>query len=119
MFGRCNDAEIHGMHPARLCIHAGEVSSEAQWGTVCSDGFDSVEAQVVCRELGMAGGTATTVTGSLDLPILIDDIGCDGSESSILNCNRSPSGHNCQHSQDVRVTCEAAPRVGTLPQIYV
>ena len=100
-------------------VPPGDVSSETRWGTVCGDGFDSVEAEVTCRELGMSGGAVTQVSGPNALPILVDDIACDGSESTILDCQRSSSGNNCEHTQDVWVSCETAPRVGTLPQIYV
>ena len=32
-----------------------EVFLNGRWGTVCSLGFDSVEADIVCRQLGFEG----------------------------------------------------------------
>ncbi len=41
-------------------------------------------------------------------PIFLDQLTCDGSESSLLDCSsRQPLGlHTCDHSQDIGVQCE-------------
>ena len=39
-------------------------------------------------------------------PIWLDNVDCDGGESSILECGHSGIGeHNCGHSEDVSVRC--------------
>ena len=40
-------------------------------------------------------------------PILFTNVGCSGTESSLLKCSRSVFGvTSCTHSQDVGVKCE-------------
>lgn len=39
-------------------------------------------------------------------PVVLDDLLCDGNESSLLNCNRGQGIHECtKHSQDAGVKC--------------
>ena len=39
--------------------------------------------------------------------ILLDNVKCQGSENSLLQCNKSPlhKGHDCDHSEDAGVFC--------------
>ena len=80
------------------------------WGTVCDDGWDALDAQVACRQLGYPSAEATALSGFV-VPdgtgqILLDDVNCVGTEINIFNCNANPVGnHNCTHSKDAGVTC--------------
>ncbi len=41
-------------------------------------------------------------------PIFLDNLACSGTEESLLHCNTYSLAvglHNCEHSQDVGVTC--------------
>ena len=43
-------------------------------------------------------------------PIFLDDVGCDGNETSLLNCANTML-HNCGHSEDAGVRCGAARKL--------
>ena len=44
--------------------------------------------------------------GSGSVPIILDNVVCNGSESNLLSCQHSPVfEHNCQHYEDVAVVC--------------
>ncbi|KAL3854704.1 hypothetical protein ACJMK2_013962 [Sinanodonta woodiana] len=87
-----------------------EVNINGVWGTVCDDVFTDVDATVVCRQLGLPIRGATAVGyarfGQGDGPIHLDDVGCRGIESTLGACVYSRT-HNCHHSEDVGVVCNA------------
>ncbi|XP_050407264.1 deleted in malignant brain tumors 1 protein [Patella vulgata] len=94
-----------GPHEGRL-----EVLYNNRWGTVCDDGWDSTDASVVCRELGFSSrgaiGRQYAHFGQGAGSIILDDVNCNGSESSLKSCNhREWTEHNCGHREDASVTC--------------
>jgi hypothetical protein len=82
-----------------------EVFFNGNFHTVCDDGFDATDASVVCRQLGFSSGVfAGNSAGSGQ--IILDDLACTGSEARLIDCaNRGLFSHNCDHSEDVAVTC--------------
>jgi len=80
-----NDRKVQPDITGRL-----EVLYKNQWGTVCSDHFDSRDAEVACRNLGMTGGQTL---GNWDQPgegrIWLDDLFCKGTEKKLEQCSRS------------------------------
>ncbi|XP_048244989.1 deleted in malignant brain tumors 1 protein-like isoform X2 [Haliotis rufescens] len=102
----------------------GDVSSEGRvevhyngsWGTVCDDSWSNMDAQVVCRMLGLPADWAMarikSFFGQGRLSTLLDDVKCDGSELSLGECPHSPWGvNNCNHGEDAGVVCLAASNV--------
>ena len=88
-----------------------EIFYKDNWGTVCDDYWDKNDASVVCRQLGFpyvdsAPGSARFGIGSGQ--IWLDDVGCSGSENSIVNCQHKGWGvENCGHSEDASVICSS------------
>lgn len=91
-----------------------EVYHDGVWGTVCADRFNAAAATVVCKQLGRGAygvphGGARFGLGSG--PILMDEVRCNGSEASLLDCAFNGWGINdCTHSEDVGVSCSDTPQ---------
>ncbi|CAI8054869.1 Fibrillin-1, partial [Geodia barretti] len=90
------------------------------YGTVCDDYWDELEAAVVCRQLGLTSsgnsisiGRAAFGEGS-NYSILLDQLMCTGNENSLLDCaaGEEVGSHNCDHSEDAGVRCEAVCEEG-------
>lgn len=59
--------------------------------------------------LGMTGPgqvMSSQTTGPGQGPIWLDEIGCSGTEGTILECSHLPwAKHNCRHTEDVAIRC--------------
>ena len=86
-----------------------EILYNERWGTVCDDDWDNFAAQVVCRQAGYLYVLRSTLEfGAGNGTIWLDNVGCTGNESSILECNHGGLGqHNCVHSEDIGVVCSS------------
>ncbi|XP_041638342.1 macrophage receptor MARCO-like isoform X2 [Cheilinus undulatus] len=83
-----------------------EVKYNSEWGTVCDDGFDTVDGKVICRMLGFQHATETFTATSGTGKIWLDDLACVGTEGDIFDCPHSGIGvNNCGHSEDAGVSC--------------
>ncbi|XP_076155016.1 neurotrypsin [Alosa pseudoharengus] len=87
-----------------------EVYHSGDWGTVCDDNWTEKHAQVVCTQLGFRGRAEVVVDGAFGEGaglILLDDVQCEGTEASLLDCRHGVWGrHDCSHSEDVGVRCQ-------------
>ena len=86
------------------------IESNNTWGTVCDDGWNDQNAEVVCRQLGLSNnGTAVLAfspNASPNVPIWLDNVNCNGSESRLIECQHNGLGiHNCGHHKDAGVIC--------------
>ena len=92
-----------------------EVYHNGEWGTVCDDGWDLNDAQVVCGQLGFDSATDVISTqnsahyGQGSGQILLSNVNCVGNESTIVNCSHNGWGINsCSHDEDAGVRCSAS-----------
>ncbi|XP_058277547.1 deleted in malignant brain tumors 1 protein [Hirundo rustica] len=110
--GTTEDATISLVNGRNRCEGRVEISDSAGRGTVCDDGWDLNDAQVVCRQLGCGSALSATSNaffGQGSGNIYLDDVRCTGSESSLFQCGHNGWGvHNCGHHEDAGVVCSAA-----------
>ena len=85
-----------------------EVCRNNVWGTVCDDFWGSMDASVVCRQLGysMVGAIPRVAAffGQGRGDIFLDDVMCNGTEQRLTDCAASDT-ENCIHAEDAGVTC--------------
>ncbi|XP_025096525.1 uncharacterized protein LOC112565332 [Pomacea canaliculata] len=93
--------------------HSGrvEVHYLNEWGTVCDDHWDIRDAHVVCRMLGYSRAVRASVLsqfGPGEGNILLDNVDCSGTETSLQDCPSSPwKQHDCHSFEVAGVECLA------------
>ncbi|NXS63440.1 DMBT1 protein, partial [Brachypteracias leptosomus] len=91
------------------CAGRVEVLHDQQWGTVCDNGWDFLDAKGVCRQLGcgvVVAAPRRARYGQGQGPIWLDQVGCSGSEAALSQCrNKGWGDHTCEHTKDASVVC--------------
>ncbi len=83
------------------------------WGIICSNGWDNNDAKVVCQQLGQFQGVARNPKSYArdrwtyeEAHIWLDNVNCDGSETSLEHCSSTGWGTgDCQTSDFASVCC--------------
>ena len=86
-----------------------------QWGGICDNGFDVLDAHVLCKMLGfttaieaLAKGTAADLYGIAPSGsnFTLNDLDCSGTEYNIFDCLLTPElTENCDASEIAGVKC--------------
>lgn len=93
-----------------------EVMYAGGWGTVCDDDWDFADARVACREAGCGPALGATGLGHFGYgrgPVLLDNVGCAGTETRLSDCFHLGWGqHNCGHHEDAGALCSGEAASG-------
>ncbi|XP_039705138.1 scavenger receptor cysteine-rich domain-containing group B protein isoform X4 [Pteropus medius] len=93
-----------------------EVMYAGGWGTVCDDDWDFADARVACREAGCGPALGATGLGHFGYgrgPVLLDNVGCAGTETRLSDCFHLGWGqHNCGHHEDAGALCSGPEELG-------
>ena len=96
-----------------------EVYHNGTWGTVCDDGWDIDDANVVCQQLNYSRAISAlgdAYFGEGSGPIYYDEVICIGIEERLADCFHLGIGiHSCGHTQDAGVVCDTT---GTLKHCF-
>ena len=83
-----------------------EIFHIGRWGSVCDDGWGSEESLVACRQLGFATYVSYRHLNSITTDFWLDDVMCNGDESSLVDCtNRGWGVDNCYSLEGLYLNC--------------
>ena len=82
------------------------VNHDGYFGPVCDDYWDSVDAEVVCRQLGYDWGEKTMESyfGEVPWDFAMDEVACNGSEAHLQDCSYRDYD-NCRADEGAGAFC--------------
>ena len=122
----CTEGEVRLVGGTSNAEGRVEICLRNEWGTVCDQMWDVIDARVACRQLGLAstGSHRNLQLLLLKIPIMttaasiqavfgegtgriwLDSVQCTGSERALINCTARFNGSNsCTHAKDAGVRC--------------
>ncbi|XP_077311722.1 scavenger receptor cysteine-rich domain-containing protein DMBT1-like isoform X2 [Lithobates pipiens] len=104
------------------CAGRVEIYHRGAWQAVCDDGWNRVNAEVVCHQAGCGSPLVPLVKyGQGGGNILFDDLSCSGTEQTLWQCShRGFYVHDCMPFEHVGVICSDAKLSGTeLPESVI
>lgn len=106
-------AQLRLVNGSSRCSGRVEVLRNQQWGTVCDNGWDLNDAEVMCQQMGC--GVAVSAPGSAHFGpgsnhIWLGEVECTGAEVTLSECrSRMEEPINCHHGEDAGVVCSDPP----------
>ena len=87
-----------------------QVCMNNAWGSVCNNRFGTNDAVVVCKQLGFptTGAVAfrdTSMFGSTSGPVFLDQLDCQGTETSVIECSNIIGLSECDSTEIAGVQC--------------
>ena len=107
-------------HAGRVEVYTNSIGGldNGEWGTICDDSWDILDARVVCRQLGYPDAVAAPLSahyGQGSGSVWFDSVQCLGNELDLFACTHSGVGyHSCKHDEDASVECS-----GTLYEVII
>nr|XP_033771592.1 deleted in malignant brain tumors 1 protein-like [Geotrypetes seraphini] len=95
------------------CAGRVEVAQGDQWATVCSEGWDLRDAQVVCKQLkcgSVLAAPGKSQYGHGNGTTWYSEVNCKGTEDFLSKCSASTGNTNCNVAGNAGVVCS-----GVLP----
>ncbi|KAJ8312553.1 hypothetical protein KUTeg_009926 [Tegillarca granosa] len=80
-----------------------EVYYNGVWGTICDDGWDNNDANVICRMLGFVHGGEPrndAAFGEGTGSVLLDQVRCNEGDRNLRDCKYNYTTSNCSHAED-------------------
>jgi deleted-in-malignant-brain-tumors protein 1 len=86
-----------------------EIQYQGTWGVVCENGWNIVDAHVICRMLGYKAAEVAIqyIEGETTRKMLLDVVQCSGNEKSIAKCAHNGWGkYSCTNKGLAGVVCQ-------------
>ena len=84
-----------------------EVYYRGGWGTVCNDGWNDVQASLVCVQLGFGSSGKLANFGAGTGNLFLQTVLCAMNDTVLATCGHYGVGITvgCDHSRDVGIKC--------------